>query len=95
MSPGIFLALPLFCAGLAMADHDAHEEQPRRFSSTESKRSSGDDEKDVKKRRKGAPPSTQACRSRDSPVPTDGDVGCSGLGNKSSASSDKLDKLLF
>ncbi|KAK3881370.1 hypothetical protein Pcinc_014187 [Petrolisthes cinctipes] len=86
----------LFSVGLAMADQDAHEEQPRRSSSIEKKRPSGDDEKGDKKRRKGVP-SIQACSLRDSPVPADGDVGCSGLGNKSSecgtASNDKLDKL--
>ncbi|KAK3868375.1 hypothetical protein Pcinc_026224 [Petrolisthes cinctipes] len=86
----------LFSVGLAMADKDAHEEQPRRSSSIEKKRPSGDDEKGDKKRRKGVP-SIQACSLRDSPVPADGDVGCSGLGNKSSecgtASNDKLDKL--
>ncbi|KAK3888608.1 hypothetical protein Pcinc_007334 [Petrolisthes cinctipes] len=88
----------LFSVGLAMADQDAHEEQPRRSYSIEKKRPSGDDEKGDKKRRKGVP-SIQACSLRDSPVPADGDVGCSGLGNKSSecgtASNDKLDKLTF
>lgn len=90
-----FLSSPFFCAGLAMADQNAHEEQPRRSSSMEKKRPSGDDEKGDK-RRKGGP--SQACSLRDSPMPADGDMGCSGLGNKSSecgtaSSSDKLDKL--
>ncbi|KAK3890876.1 hypothetical protein Pcinc_005176 [Petrolisthes cinctipes] len=62
----------LFSVGLAMADQDAHEEQPRRSSSIEKKRPSGDDEKGDKKRRKGVP-SIQACSLRDSPVPADGD----------------------
>lgn len=79
-----------------MADQDAHEEQPRRSSSKDSKRPCGGDDKGEKKRRKGVT-SVQASVSRDPSVQGETDVGCSGLSNKSveceSATSDKLDKL--
>ncbi|MPC65753.1 hypothetical protein E2C01_059889 [Portunus trituberculatus] len=77
-----------------MADQDAHEEQPRRSSSLERKRPSGDVEGFDKKKRKGvcSPPSSSQPGSS---LQASDDVSRSGDMNRSSetASSDKLDKL--
>lgn len=90
-----FLFSPLFCAGLAMADQEAHEEQSRRSSSLERKRPSGDDVKSDKKRRKVVT-ANQAGSTRDSPAGGD-DVGCAGsvsaIPVPGPSSSEKLDTL--
>lgn len=89
-----FLFSPLSCAGLAMADREAHEEQSRRSSSLERKRPSGDDVKSDNKRRRVVT-ANQAGSTRGSPAGGD-DVDCAGSVSAipvPGPSSEKLDTL--